>query len=125
MLLTIVAVMLRMTWIFILPHKREHEAFARLAPRLLYAGIYYDGPNWKMKAIRECFLFQRFHTVRIRIEEKDIDRQEILAQLCDLPYIERVELVFGDPHIQTKSNLAEAKREILEQFPSVDVAILP
>lgn len=122
-LLTVVAVLIRLTWVFVLPHKREHDAFTRLSPRLLYAGAYSGGSDWHPKIVRDYLM--RFHTLRIRIESTDTDSGYILNDLYDFPSLTNIELVSGDPYPQTKENMAEFINQLGEKFPTINVTVIP
>lgn len=123
--MAITAVLLSVMLTAVVPRRKEHDAFAKLSQRILYAGVIYDGPQWNYRAFSDYWYFQRIWHIHLRLESTDIDRSEILKQLSELPHLEKIELVAGDPFPATQALLQDAIGEIESKLPNVNVTILP
>lgn len=68
------AILLSIILTIVVPKRIEHNAFAQLSNRILYAGIIYDGPKWNYRAFSNYWYFQRVWHIQLRLESTDSDR---------------------------------------------------
>ena len=124
LLISIAALLLALFTTVISPRLTEHNAFARLSNRILYAGAVYDGPQWSSRSLSDFWFFTRIRCIHLRIESVDTDRTEMIEQLAQFSHLEKIELVAGDPLPSTQAIMTDAFTELRSKLAGVEVTLL-